>query len=170
MSPGNCFISLILLRFWWYVFHRQCKPPSSFFLNKEYFLWTLFERFEKCFVCRRFCWCVFDVKSFLCLPCINPFSILTLPKIRNMTKKYCKKKEIGWVFTSYNSFGPVYTNPDTFQSADFFYESVFRPHETSESAHRNRIFLKPLAISRIDFFESGGFSEFVWTHRQTTLC
>ena len=55
-----------------------------------------------------------------------------------MTKKYCKKKEIGWVFTSYNSFGPVYTNPDTFQSADFLYKSVFLPHETSESAHGNR--------------------------------
>ena len=67
-----------------------------------------------------------------------------------MTKKYCKKKEIGWVFTSYNSFGPVYTNPNTFQSADFFYKSVFRPHETSESAHGNRsleqIFFNPAGL------------------------
>ena len=27
----------------------------------------------------------------------------------------------------------------------FLYESALRPHEASESAHRNRIFLKPLS-------------------------
>ena len=38
--------------------------------------------------------------------------------------------------------------PDTFENAYFFYESALCPHETGESAHRNRIFLKPL--SRIE--------------------
>ena len=48
-------------------------------------------------------------------------------------------------------------NPDIFQTAKFMFlcESAFRPHETSESAHRNGIFLKPL--SRVDFFESVEF-------------
>ena len=34
----------------------------------------------------------------------------------------------------------------------FLCELAFRPHETSESAHRNRIFFKPL--SRVDFLPS----------------
>ena len=38
---------------------------AKFFLNKEYFPWSSFQRFDKSFVCRRFCWCVFNVKSFL---------------------------------------------------------------------------------------------------------
>ena len=43
----------------------------------------------------------------------------------------------------------------------FFYESPFRSHETSESAHGNRIVLKPL--STVEFFGSDGLGEFVWT-------
>ena len=27
---GKCFISSILSKSWWYTFHPQCKPPSSF--------------------------------------------------------------------------------------------------------------------------------------------
>ena len=27
---GKCFISSVLSRFWYYAFHRQCNPPSSF--------------------------------------------------------------------------------------------------------------------------------------------
>ena len=28
-TPGKCFISSIMSKFWWYTFHRQHKPPSS---------------------------------------------------------------------------------------------------------------------------------------------
>ena len=28
-APGKCLISSIMSKFWWYVFHRQHKPPSS---------------------------------------------------------------------------------------------------------------------------------------------
>ena len=34
--------------------------------------------------------------------------------------------------------GPVHTNPDNFETV--LSELAFRPHETSESAHWNRIF------------------------------
>ena len=41
----------------------------------------------------------------------------------------------------------VHKNPDVFEIAYFFFlhQSTFRPHETSESAHRNHFFLKPLS-------------------------
>ena len=32
-APGKCFISSIRSRFWWYTFHRQSKPRSSFWTN-----------------------------------------------------------------------------------------------------------------------------------------
>ena len=38
--------------------------------------------------------------------------------------------------------GLVHTNPDIFETAWLLHESAFRPHETNESAHRNRIFSK----------------------------
>ena len=43
----------------------------------------------------------------------------------------------------------------------FFYKSAFRPHETSESTHWNRIFFK--LSSRVDYFGSDRFGEFMWT-------
>ena len=37
-------------------------------------------------------------------------------------------------------------DPGIFEIDTFLHESVFRPHETSESRHRERIFLKPLSM------------------------
>ena len=37
--------------------------------------------------------------------------------------------------------GAVHTNPGKFETTSFLLESAFRPQETSESGHRNRIFL-----------------------------
>ena len=40
-------------------------------------------------------------------------------------------------------WGPVHTNPDIFESSlCLIRELAFRPHETSESAHWNRIFFE----------------------------
>ena len=45
---------------------------------------------------------------------------------------------------------PVHTNPGTFETAYFYLdESAFQSHETSESAHRTRIFLRPLCKVRV---------------------
>ena len=54
--------------------------------------------------------------------------------------------------------GPVHTNPDTFETAYFFFfcETAFRPHETSEPH-----ILK--ALSGVHLFGSDGFGYFVWT-------
>ena len=44
------------------------------------------------------------------------------------------------------ALGAVHTNPGKFETASFLLESrAFRPQETSESGHRNRIFFKPLS-------------------------
>ena len=42
-------------------------------------------------------------------------------------------------------YGPVQRNPDNFETASLSHESAFRPHETSESVHRDYIFLKLLS-------------------------
>lgn len=41
---------------------------------------------------------------------------------------------------------PIHTNPDILETAylNFLNKSAFRPHKTSESAHRNGIFFKLL--------------------------
>ena len=45
------------------------------------------------------------------------------------------------------AYGSVHSSQDIFEAAHFIFvhESAFRPHETSESAYRNCIFLKPLS-------------------------
>ena len=53
-------------------------------------------------------------------------------------------RAIGSSFKTLSTRIQIFLKPHIFLS-----ESAFHPHETSESAHRNRIFLKPL--SRVDF-------------------
>ena len=44
-----------------------------------------------------------------------------------------------------SGLGPVHTNLDIFETALFLHESAIRPQETSKSAVRKGILLKPLS-------------------------
>ena len=55
-------------------------------------------------------------------------------------------KPVGAMLVFNYNLSYVHKNPDVFEIAYFFlHQSTFRPHETSESAHRNHFFLRPLS-------------------------
>ena len=99
--------------------------------------------FSCCFhVCLRFLstgslfsfWCVFDLFDLIHLHTIcMRFSFDPLSRTFSNPRCIFDKKTLG-------ALGAVHTNPGKFETTSFLLESAFRPQETSESSHRNRIF------------------------------
>ena len=79
---------------------------AKLFLNKESFLWSSFQRFDKPFVCRRFCYCVFDVKSFLCEYLLNTPTFLCSIEVTSKiwTSIPLAKKFVRWTCSKSSLF------------------------------------------------------------------
>ena len=89
---------------------------AKFFLNKESFLWSSFQRFDKPFVCRRFCYCVFDVKSFLCEYLLNTPTFLCSIEVTSKiwTSIPLAKKFVRWTCSKSSLFARFFDDQNIY--------------------------------------------------------